>query len=31
MNKIYFSTGNERKIKEARAACDLLAELKSLF
>jgi XTP/dITP diphosphohydrolase len=23
MNKIYFSTGNERKIKEARAACDL--------
>ena len=24
MNKIYFSTGNERKIKEARAACDLL-------
>ena len=24
MNKIYFSTGNERKIKEARAACDPL-------
>ena len=23
MNKILFSTGNERKIKEARAACDL--------
>ena len=23
MNKIYFSTGNERKIIEARAACDL--------
>lgn len=24
MNKFIFSTGNERKIKEARAACDLL-------
>lgn len=23
MSKIYFSTGNQRKIKEARAACDL--------
>lgn len=23
MNKIYFSTGNERKIKEARAACEV--------